>query len=110
MGLRVHQQRRGPAAGTNEVIQALEAVATSPTAGSRRRGEKAWIRDRLARKRSAEESGQEVHQGEKKEGLQQSSPSDPITLTVRGRRGSVRCDPATKLRLDECHRVELQCE
>ncbi|CAN0500228.1 unnamed protein product, partial [Ectocarpus sp. 12 AP-2014] len=59
MGLLVHeqdeQQHQRIRSATSSVIQALEVVDASATAGSQREGEKRWIRERLAKKRSLAE-------------------------------------------------------
>lgn len=71
------------------VLEALETVACAPpSAGPQHEGEKTWIRERLARKRSAaerEQQQQQKKQYEERERMgQQSPPSLEKTAAVRG--------------------------
>ncbi|CAM9808338.1 unnamed protein product [Scytosiphon promiscuus] len=94
MGLRLQQQGQLPVAAQDAVIQALEAVDTSPAAGSKRGGEKAWIRERLlAMKRSTAEEARQARQVEKRQEGRQAAPSweadeaDTTTPSTNTRQG-----------------------
>lgn len=91
MGVLQHQQPTATATAavggaSSVVIQVLEAVDASASAGSQREREKAWIKERLARKRSVAErelqqDRQELQQHQRQPA--QSSPSSPAAPAVR---------------------------
>lgn len=92
--LRQPPQQQPLSGGVSTVIQVLEAVDASASAGSQRGTEKAWIKERLAGKRSVAERelqqnrDRELQQHQRLPVLQSSrsnQPSSSPSPAVRGR-------------------------
>lgn len=83
MGVLKRQQR--PLGGPSAVIQVLEAVDAAASTGSQREKEKAWIKERLARKRSVAERELQQKQElpQQRRPAQQLSPAPKVRIVSR---------------------------